>query len=302
MNTHTHHLEDDDHYGRPFAIGIAANSIFVIAEIIYGLKSSSLALLADAGHNASDVLGLVMAWGAVLLARRQPSERFTYGLQSASIIAALANALLLFVAVGGIGWEALQRFAAPVAPAASMVMGVAAIGVLVNGATAWLFSTGGKNDLNIRGVYVHMAADAAISLGVVISGAIILKTGWLWLDPLVSLAIVVVIITGTWQLLRESVTLALHAAPRHIETSDVRNYLSKLEGVQEVHDLHIWAMSTTGVALSVHLLMPSGHPGDAFIRRITHELEAHFHIDHATLQIEIGDDNNAECHSDCEYA
>jgi cobalt-zinc-cadmium efflux system protein len=298
MNTHDHHVHDNHPRGRPFAIGIAVNSAFVAAEIIYGLKAGSLALLADAGHNASDVLGLCMAWGAVWLSRRKASERFTYGLQSVSIIAALANALLLLVAVGGIGWEAFERFGAPQAPAAVTVMAVAAIGVLINGITAWLFS-GHHHDLNIRGVYLHMAADAAISLGVVISGAIILETGWLWVDPLVSLVIVVVIVIGTWRLLHESGTLALHAAPLHIDTAEVRNYLAGLEGVTEVHDLHIWAMSTTGVAMSAHLLMPSGHPGDAFLRHITQELEQRFDIHHATLQIEIGDESE-ECHTGCE--
>jgi len=298
MNTHAHDIRTNDRYGKPFAIGIALNSAFIIAEVTYGLKAGSLALLADAGHNASDVLGLCMAWGAVLLARRQPSERFTYGLQSASIIAALANALLLLVAVGGISWEALQRFAAPVAPATTIVMLVASMGVVVNGVTAWLFSSGGKDDINIHGVFLHMVADAAISLGVVISGAMIMKTGWLWLDPLVSLVIVVVIASSTWRLLRESVRLSLHAVPRHIDSASVKHYLAGLDGVKEVHDLHIWAMSTTGVAMSAHLLMPSGHPGDGFLHRITHELEERFHIGHATLQIEIGDDN-AECHSGC---
>jgi len=278
-------------------IGIAINILFVIAEIAYGLKANSLSLLADAGHNASDIIGLFMAWGAALLARRPASERFTYGLQSASIFAALANGLLLMVAVGGIGWEALQRFATPEAPAVGIVMAVAAVGVFVNGATAWLFHGHSHDDLNIRGAFLHMAADAAISLGVVISGALLLKTGWLWLDPLVSLAIVFVIILGTWRLLKESTTLALHAVPKNVEASAVKHYLAGLTGVKEVHDLHIWAMSTTGVALSAHLLIPSGHPGDAFIRQIAYELEERFHIGHATIQIEIGDD--AECHSSC---
>ncbi len=298
MNTHAHHTHQPTDHGRIFAIGIALNGVFIAAEIFYGLKAGSLALLADAGHNASDVLGLGMAWGATLLARRKASERFTYGLQSASIIAALANALLLLVAVGGIGWEAIERFAAPVAPAAATVMIVATIGVFVNGLTAWLFR-GHHHDLNIRGVFLHMAADAAVSLGVVISGAFILKTGWMWLDPLVSLAIVLVIVAGSWRLLRESITLALHAVPAHIETTAVKIWLAGLSGVKEVHDLHIWAMSTTGVAMSVHLLMPGGHPGDAFIAQVTHELEQRFHITHATLQIEIGD-AEAECHSGCE--
>ena len=299
MNTHTHHTPHHLHdHGNAFVIGILLNAVFVVAEIAYGLKANSLSLLADAGHNASDVLGLCMAWGAAVLARREASARFTYGLQSASIFAALANALLLLVAVGGIGFEALQRLASPEAPAAVTVMLVASLGVAVNGITAWLFHAGSHDDLNIRGAFLHMAADAAISLGVVLSGAVILETGWLWLDPVVSLAIVVLIIASTWQLLRHSTTLALHAVPATIDSAEVKKFLSGLAGVKEVHDLHIWAMSTTGVALSAHLLMPSGHPGDAFIHKVAHALEERFHINHATFQIEIGDEGEA-CHSGC---
>jgi len=299
MNEHAHHHHHDQGHSRPFAIGIVLNGAFIIAEVAFGLQAHSLALLADAGHNASDVLGLSMAWGAALLARRKASERFTYGLQSASIIAALANALLLLATLGGIGWAAIERFAAPVTPAAMTVMAVAAIGVLVNGATAWLFR-GDHHDLNIRGAFLHMAADTAISLGVVMSGAIILATGWLWLDPLVSLVIVAAITFSTWRLLRDSIRLALHAVPAHIETAAVKTWLSGLSGVREVHDLHIWAMSTAGVALSAHLLMPGGHPGDAFLVQVTHELEHRFHIAHATLQIEIGD-GETPCHLGCEH-
>jgi len=303
MNTHAHHHTHDHHghhhapHGNAFVIGILLNSAFVIAEIIYGITANSLALLADAGHNAGDVLGLCMAWGATLLAKRRASERFTYGLQSASILAALANSLILMVAIGGVAWEAIQRLNSPEAPAAYTVMAVAAIGAVVNGLTAWLFH-GGHHDLNIRSAFVHMVADAAISLGVVISGALILKTGWLWLDPAMSLAIIVVIMFGTWQLLKQSVSLALHAVPASVDAAKVKAFLGGLKGVREVHDLHIWGMSTTDIALSAHLIMPEGHPGDAFIHEITHELEDFFHIGHATLQIEVGDLDSA-CHSGC---
>jgi len=295
-HSHTHHHH---RHGKAFAIGIAINTAFVLAEIVYGISANSLALLADAGHNASDVVGLIMAWGAIQLASRKTSERFTYGLQSASIIAALGNALLLLITVGGIGYEAIQRLASPETAAAHTVMIVAAIGALVNGVTAMLFHTHDHHDMNIHGAFLHMVADAAISLGVVLSGFLILKTGWLWLDPAASLAIIIVILIGTWKLLRESVTLALHAAPQHIDLMEVKNYLGALGGVKEVHDLHIWAMSTTGVAMSAHLLMPGGHPGDAFIGHITHELEHRFHINHATLQIEIGD--GTHCDIGCDH-
>jgi cobalt-zinc-cadmium efflux system protein len=302
MNTHSHH-HSHSHHGhhchhghtatsRSLAIGIALNVAFVLIEIAYGLQANSLALLADAGHNASDVLGLVIALIAMRLALRKPSKRFTYGLQSASIMAALGNALLLLVAVGGISWEALQRFSQPQQPAAMTMVVVAAIGVFINGITAFFLHAGHHKDLNIKGAYLHMLADAAVSVGVVISGIVMMNTGWLWIDPLVSLVIALVIVGGTWSLLRDSTSLALHAVPRDIDIGEVKSYLKGLEGVTEVHDLHVWAMSTTGVALSAHLLMPSGHPGDAFIHATAHELEHRFHINHATLQIEIG--NSAE--------
>ena len=300
MNTHHHHSHETPH-SRAWIIGIALNALFVAAEIIYGFQSHSLALLADAGHNASDVLGLCMAYGATILAKRETSERFTYGLQSASILASLANALLLLLAVGGIGWEALQRFLHPEEPAAMTVIIVAAVGFAINAITASLFHKGHSHDLNVHGAFVHMVADAAVSLGVVLSGVVILNTGWLWIDPVVSIVIVIVIVAGTWSLLRRSAGLALHAVPEHIDSAKVKAYLSTLEGVKELHDLHIWAMSTTGVALSAHLLMPSGHPGDAFIQGITRTLAQEYGIEHATLQIEI-DDANAHCHSDCGHA
>ena len=307
MNTHTHHTHHHgghghhqvhDH-GNAFIVGIMLNTLFVAAEIIYGLKANSLALLADAGHNASDVLGLCMAWVAVLLARREASERFTYGLQSLSIFASLANAILLLLVVGGIGVEALSRLGTPETPASTTVMVVAGLGVAVNGLTAWLFYGHDKHDLNVRGAFLHMAADAAISLGVVLSGLVIMYTGWSWLDPLMGLVIVVFITLGTWQLLKGSTTLALQAVPEGIEPSEVRTFLSGLAGVREVHDLHIWAMSTTGVAMSAHLVMPAGHPGDRFLQTIRNELEQRFRINHATVQIEMGD-TTGECHTGCE--
>lgn len=297
MNTHVHHHSAPPSHGRAFAIGIGLNTIFIVAEIVYGLQANSLALLADAGHNISDVLGLFMAWGAIYLASKQASERFTYGFQSSSIVAALANGLLLLVAVGGIGWHAIERFSEPQPPATITMMAVAGIGVVINGVTAWMFHGTHHHDLNIRGAYLHMAADAAISLGVVIAGAIIMFTGWLWVDPLISLLIVAVIAVSTWKLLRESTRLALQAVPENIDVSEVRAYLSQLEGVKEIHDLHIWAISTTGVALSAHLIMPAGHPGDEFIQRVTYELESKFRINHTTLQIELGD--SEVCHLEC---
>jgi cobalt-zinc-cadmium efflux system protein len=296
MNEHAHpphlhhgHCNHGRHaVSRSLAIGIALNVAFVAIEIAYGLQANSLALLADAGHNASDVLGLVIALIAMRLALRKPSKRFTYGLQSASIMAALANALLLLVAVGGISWEALQRLSQPEQPAAMTMIVVAAVGVFINGITAYFLHAGHHKDLNIRSAYLHMLADATVSVGVVVSGIVMMNTGWLWIDPLVSLVIALVIVAGTWSLLRDSTSLALHAVPRNIDIGEVKAYLKGLDGVSEVHDLHVWAMSTTGVALSAHLLMPAGHPGDAFIHSTTHELEHRFNINHATLQIEIG--------------
>ena len=276
-------------YGRAFAIGIFLNTAFVAIETVYGIQSHSLALLSDAGHNLSDVLALVLAWVAGVLASRKPSDRYTYGLRSATILAALVNACVLLVVMGGIAWEAIQRLSHPVAVNSTTVMAVAAVGVVINTATALLFMAGRHDDLNIRGAFLHMAADAAISLGVVLAGWGMLATGWLWLDPLVSLILVAVIVAGTWSLLRESAGLALHAVPSGMQPAEIRAYLTSLPGVCEVHDLHIWAMSTTQSALTVHLVMPGGYPGDVFLARIAHELHARFHIEHPTLQVEIGD-------------
>jgi cobalt-zinc-cadmium efflux system protein len=248
-----------------------------------------MALLADAGHNLGDVFGLLLAWGASAASRKAPSSRYTYGLRSSSILAALANAIILLIAVGAIALEAMQRFASPEPVAAKTVMIVAAIGILINGGTALLFMRGRERDLKIRGAFLHMAADAAISLGVLVSAFLILKTGWMWLDPVVSLVICAVIVRGTWGLLRQSFDLALQAVPPGIDPAAVRGSLERLDGVARIHDLHIWAMSTTETALTCHLVMPGGHPGDAFISKTAVSLREAFGIEHTTLQIECGD-------------
>jgi cobalt-zinc-cadmium efflux system protein len=288
---HTHgpggHVHAPANFGAAFAIGIALNSAFVIVEGLFGYLSNSMALVADAGHNLSDVLGLVVAWVAAILSKRAPSPRFTYGLRGSSILAALFNAMFLLVAVGAIGWEAIQRLLYPEPVAGVTVIVVAAIGILVNGATAYLFASGRKDDLNIRGAYLHMAADAAVSGGVVVAGLIILFTGWAWLDAATSLAISAVIIWGTWGLLRDSTAMSLSAVPSSIDPAAVRGYLENCSGVAEVHDLHIWPMSTTEVAMTCHMVMPAGQPGDAYLMEVARRLEADFGIQHTTLQIEI---------------
>jgi cobalt-zinc-cadmium efflux system protein len=283
---HAHAPKD---FGYAFAVGTALNLGFVILEAVYGFLANSMALLADAGHNLSDVFGLLMAWGASVLVKRAPTPRFTYGFGSSSILAALANAIFLLVATGAIVWEAVQRFAAPEPVAGQTVMLVAALGILVNGFTAWLFVSGSKDDINIRGAFMHMAADAAISLGVVIAGFAMLKTGWLWLDPAVSIIIAAIIVYGTWGLLRESAGLAMHAVPPRIDPERVRAHLEQLPGVTAVHDLHIWPMSTTETALTCHLVIPTGHPGDQFLCDAAAALHNQFEIRHATLQIEHAD-------------
>lgn len=284
-------------FGRAFMFGVLLNTLFIVTEVVWGLKANSLALLADAGHNASDVLALAIAWGASRLGKKQPSERFTYGMRGSSIIASLANAVMLLVVVGGIGWESLMRLAHPVPSEGYTIIMVAAIGVIINGATALFFLSGRKGDINIRGAYLHMVADAAISLGVVVSGFLILKTGWLWLDPVTSLVIAGVIIMGTWGLLVESVEMALQAVPKGIDTAKVKSFLHKLPGVSDVHDLHIWSMSTTEIASSMHIVIPGKHPGDGFIRDIGERLRREFGISHTTVQIEIADTG-----TDCPFA
>lgn len=283
---HSHAPKD---FGFAFLVGIVLNSLFIGGEVLYGLKANSLSLLADAGHNASDVLGLFVAWGATLLAKRLPSQKYTYGLRSASIVAALANAVFLLVAVGGVVWEAIQRFENPEPSAGVTVMIVAGIGILVNGFTAFLFMSGSKGDLNVRGAFLHLASDAAVSAGVVISGAVMLYTGWLWLDPVVSIIIAIIIMLGTWGLLKDSMNLSLHAVPTGVEPAKVKEFLQKQEGIQSVHDLHIWGLSTTETALTAHIVMPDGHPGDAFLQYLAQELQEDFGINHPTIQIEIGD-------------
>jgi cobalt-zinc-cadmium efflux system protein len=287
---HSHAPAD---FGRAFAIGTALNLGFVAIEGAAGFVTHSMALLADAGHNLSDVLGLLVAWGGAELAKRPRTKRFTYGLRGSSILAALANALFLLVACGAIGLEAIQRLTHPQPVEGVPVMIVAAIGIAVNLGTAMLFARGGRDDINIRGAYLHMAADAAVSAGVVIAGALILWTGLSWIDPAISLAVVAVILWSTWGLLTESVRMALQAVPGGIDTDAVERMLAGLPGVARVHDLHIWPMSTTEAALTAHLVVPAGHPGDAFLADLSRRLAHDFRIDHMTVQIELGD--GAEC-------
>lgn len=274
--------------GRSFVIALALNVAFVVIEFGYGFAANSTALMADAGHNLSDVLSLFLAWGAAILARKAASERYTYGFRSTTILAAVANAVLLLVACGAIAWEAVHRFSQPPIVAGLTVAAVAAAGVLVNGLSAWLFSSGSKADLNIRGAYLHMAADAAVSAGVVVAGIVIIFTDWHWLDPVISLAIVAVIVFSTWGLLRDSVQLVLSAVPPHIDMAAIEAYLQNQPGVAEVHDLHIWGLSTTESALTVHLVMPDGYPGDAYMDEIRKTLESRYAIHHSTLEIEQG--------------
>jgi cobalt-zinc-cadmium efflux system protein len=288
------HVHTPASFGMAFAIGIGLNVMFVAVEFVFGVLANSVSLLADAGHNLSDVLGLVIAWIASVLVKRPPSPRYTYGLRSSSILAALFNAVFLLVAVGAIAWEAILRLFHPEPVATGTVMIVAAVGILINGGTAWLFASGRKGDLNIRGAFLHMLADAAVSAGVVVSGLVILFTGWLWLDPLTSLVIVGVIMWGTWGLLRDSLAMSVDAVPSTIDPQAVRRYLETCAGVSAVHDLHIWSMSTTESALTAHLVFPAGHPGDGFLMRTATELRHRFGIGHTTLQIEISEES--ACH------
>jgi cobalt-zinc-cadmium efflux system protein len=281
------HVHAPASFGTAFAVGIALNLTFVAVEFVYGVLANSMALIADAGHNLSDVLSLAIAWIASALARRPPSSRYTYGLGGSSIVAALFNAVLLLVAVGAIAWEAILRLFHPEPVASGTVMIVAAVGIVINGATAWLFASGRKGDLNIRGAFLHMVADAAVSAGVVVAAAVILMTGWLWLDPLTSLVVVGLIVWGTWSLLRDSLAMSVSAVPAAIDPQAVRRYLESRPGVAAVHDLHIWPMSTTETALTAHLVLPSGHPGDEFLMQATTELRHRFGIGHTTLQIEV---------------
>jgi cobalt-zinc-cadmium efflux system protein len=285
-NSGAGHAHAPADFGKAFALGITLNLGFVLIEGIYGFLSNSMALLADAGHNLSDVLGLLVAWGASVLVKRPPTARFTYGFRGSSILAALFNAIFLLIAVGAIAWEAILRLGAPEPVAGKTVMAVAAVGILINGFTAWLFMSGSKDDINVRGAYLHMASDALVSAGVVAAGLVMLFTGWLWLDPVVSLVISVVIVWGTWSLLKDSLTMSMAAVPSHIDPVKVRSWLSQRTDVASIHDFHIWPLSTTETALTCHLVMPKGHPGDAFLHHLCEELSHHFKIHHATFQIE----------------
>lgn len=300
MAAHHHHDHVEERvqpawsFGLAFGIGTLLNIGVVVLQTVYGVIAHSTALLADAGHNLSDVLSLIVAWSAAGLARRPVSERFTYGLRGSSIIAALFNSVFLLVVLGGIAWEAIRRFSAPVAVEGHTVMAVAAAGIAINGISAWLFASGRKGDINVRGAFQHMLSDALVSLGVLCAGVMIVYTGWLWLDPAVTLVIVAIIMQGSWSLLRDSLGMAMAAVPSGIEPKQVRQYLNELPGVSRIHDLHIWPMSTTETALTCHLVMPAGHPGDDFTVRVAQDLAGRFHIEHATLQIEVSEDTECE--------
>ncbi|WP_413231222.1 cation diffusion facilitator family transporter [Paraburkholderia kirstenboschensis] len=285
---HHHHHAPVAGHGFAFALAVALNVAIVVIQALYGVLAHSTALLADAGHNLSDVLGLLLAWGAAWLTTRRPSGRYTFGYGSSSILASLANAALLLFACGVIVAEAIGRLMNPAPVAGLTVFVVATVGVVVNGISAWLFMRGQKDDLNIRGAFLHMAADAGVSAAVAISGLVILYTNWTWLDPLMSLLVVAVVVYGTWGLLRDSVRLALNAVPSGVDLQSIQDYLADQPGVEGVHDLHVWALSTTGNALSVHLVMPAGHPGDERLDGIVLVLRERFSMQHATLQVDLG--------------
>jgi cobalt-zinc-cadmium efflux system protein len=298
---HDHHHEEGHHphgghghapanFGAAFAIGTSLNFAYVLVQVGFGLFAHSLALLADAGHNLGDVFGLLLAWWASRLVKTLPTQRHTYGLGRSSILAALANASFLLVAIGGISWEAVRRFAHPAPVEGGVVMWVAGIGILINAGTAFLFMSGRKYDLNIRGTFLHMASDALVSVGVVLAGGAILLTNWLWLDPAVSLLVNAVILGGTWGLLKDSVNLALDAVPEGIQMAEVRTYLESLPGVTEVHDLHVWALSTTQTALTVHLVKPDAEIDDELLVHACEGLRDRFKISHSTIQLETGDE------------
>jgi len=279
------HSHAPANFNAAFGIGIGLNIAFVAVEAYYGWKVDSLALLADAGHNLSDVIGLVLAWGGALAGRLRPDARHTYGWKRASILAAFVNALLLLVAMGSLAWEALHRLQSPAPIEGVTIMVVAGIGIVINTATALLFMRGGQNDLNISGAFLHMAADALVSAGVVVAGGLALWFGWNWLDPVVSLIIAAVIVVGTWSLFRQSLHLLFDGVPESVDLPAVRSLLAGLPGVAQVHDLHVWAMGTSEVALTAHLVMPDGGGGDAFLKQATDELHEHFEIRHVTLQV-----------------
>ena len=294
------HSHDHSHvadFGRAFAIGIALNLAFVIVEAVYGLLAGSMALLADAGHNLSDVLGLVLAWAGAALVKRRPNHRFSYGLKKSSILAALLNALLLLVAVGAIIAESVRRLSNPQPTDGEVVIAVAAVGILVNGVTAWLFARGRSHDINVRGAFLHMTADAAVSAGVVVAGLLILQTGQTWIDPVTSLAVALIILWGTWDLLTEAAAMTMAGVPRGIDSVQVGRALERLSGVQAIHHLHIWSISTTETALTVHLVAEDGIDRDRLIRQSNAYVHDMFGISHSTIQVESADmDHDDHCH------
>lgn len=302
---HSHHDRHGGHshmptnFSRAFALGIALNVLYIIVEVTYGLLAGSMALLADAGHNLSDVLGLAVAWAGSELGKRPPSKRFTYGLGGSSILAALFNGLFLLVACGAIALEAIQRFSSPSPVASITVVIVASIGIIINFGTAMLFVRGQKEDINIRGAFLHMMADAGVSAGVVVGAIVIYFSGWTWIDPLISLLIVVLIFWSTWGLLSEAVRMSLAGVPRDIDVEDVQRYLTSLPGVETVHDLHIWPMSTSETAMTAHLVLPGGHPGKGFLASVQKEVKTRFAIHHTTIQIELEDEEADLCQVDC---
>ena len=283
-----HHHGDPNTMGRAFAIAIVLNLAFVGIEFFYGFLANSTALMADAGHNLSDVLGLMLAWGAAILAKRLPNQRYTYGLRSTSMLAALFNAMLLMVACGGIAFEAVRQLSHPEPVGGLTVSVVAGVGILINGFSAWLFMSGSKDDINIRGAYLHLAADAAISLGVLVAGVIVRYSGWNWVDPAVSMVIVAIIVYSTWSLLKQSLRMMLAAVPDNVDRGEIEQFLRDRPGVTEVHDLHIWSMSTTETALTAQLVTPAGYPGDVAVDDITRQLREDFSIQHSTLQVRLG--------------
>ena len=283
-----HHVHAPASFGLAFAVGIALNTAYVVAEAVFGVLSNSLALLADAGHNLGDVMSLAMAWLATWLVKRAPSTRYTYGLRSSSILAALSNAVVLLVVTGGIAWAAVVKLVHPSPAGGAIMVSVALGGVAVNAFTAWMFASGRKGDVNIRAAFSHMAADALVALGVAVAGVAVILTGWTWLDPAASLVIGGIIVLGTWSLMRESLDLALHAVPPSVDEAGVRAYLAALPGVSEVHDLHIWGMSTTETALTAHLVRPEAGLDDSLLHRACEELKSRFFVHHTTLQIEAG--------------
>lgn len=285
---HSHPAPKD--FGPVFALAVGLNVTFVLIEAAVGLWIGSVALLADAGHNASDVLGLLLAWGGAVLAKARPAGRYTYGLGSASILAALANAALLLVAAGVILWEAIGRLSAPAAPNGAVVMAVAAIGVAINFGTALLFMKDRKSDLNLRGAFLHMAFDGLVSLGVIVAGGLILFTSAGWIDPAIGIIIALVIVWGGWGLMRDSMALAMNAAPSATTLTEIDAFLRARPGVASVHDLHVWPLSTTETALSAHLVTPDSHPGDAWLANLAHEIEDRFAIKHTTIQVELDPD------------